>query len=520
MQNTIKHALLTAINNIKQTTIIPNVSIAKNNSRGDFSTNVALVCAKSFNMPAYDLAQKICSMLDIQNVQYDISEKGFINFAVINNKNVFLFDIIGNTSYGTLPSNNKTVVIEFVSANPTGPLHIGHARQGIIGDVLANVYKHQGWNVVKEYYYNDAGKQIDNLGQSVMACIQQTEWQEHYYNGEYIKDIAAAYNGDIDIDSVTKYAVDVLTAEQASDLKKFGIQFNKYSLESAMFPDKVNNLISVWNNNDLTYTHENATWFKSTLFGDDKDRVVITKDGNHTYFVPDVAYHVEKLSRCDKAINIQGSDHHGTIARVKAGLSGYGVDNVDEKLHYILHKMVTVVKNNEIVKISKRAGSYITLSDLIDMTSKDAVRFTLVSKSPETEFTFDVDVAVATNNENPLYYVQYAHARISSVISKYNGSMIHDANLDLLDDTASKDMILILQKYGNVLNEVIKTNKPHLLITYVKELAAQYHHYYGQVKILSDDEEKTKANIVLIMAVQQIIRNILGLIGVDAPHEM
>jgi arginyl-tRNA synthetase len=480
-----------------------------------------LVGAKQFGMTAVELAEKIKELCKIDNITMDISPKGFINFFVTAGKNNVLLDIISNPEFGTKPNNGKKVIIEFVSANPTGPLHIGHARQGVIGDVLANIYKTQGWAVTKEYYYNDAGKQIDTLGESIQSILLGTPWQDHFYNGDYIKDLAAEYSAagynPNDIAAIKKFAVDNLKQVQSDDLSKFGIVFDTYTLESSMFPQKVSDVVSTWTNNGYAYTDSGATWFKSTAFGDDKDRVAITGAGNYTYFVPDVAYHLNKAQRCDKAINIQGADHHGTIARVKAGVNACGVN--PDWVEYILHKMVTVVKNDEIVKISKRAGHYITLSELIDMTSKDAVRFAMISKTPDTEFTFDVDIAVAKNNENPLYYVQYAHARICSVLEKYTGD-ISNVNLDLITDPAALDCILYMQKYPGLLEEIVNTNKPHLIINYVKELAAKYHHFYAKVKILTSDDEQTKANIVLVMAVKTLLAKALSLIGVEAPEEM
>lgn len=521
MKTTIEQAIKNTLDQLKENTVTPVVTVAKDNSRGDYSTNVALVGAKQFGMSAVELAEKIKELCKIDNITMDISPKGFINFFVTAGKNNVLLDIISNPDFGNKPDNGKKVIIEFVSANPTGPLHIGHARQGVIGDVLSNIYKTQGWQVTKEYYYNDAGKQIDTLGESIQAVLLGTTWEPHYYNGDYIKDLAAEYsavgNNPNDIIAIKKFAVDNLKQVQADDLSKFGIVFDTYTLESSMFPQKVSDVVSMWDKNGYSYIDSGATWFKSTEFDDDKDRVAITSAGNYTYFVPDVAYHLDKSQRCDKAINIQGADHHGTIARVKAGVNACGVN--PDWIEYILHKMVTVVKDGEIVKISKRAGHYITLSELIDMTSKDAVRFAMISKTPETEFTFDVDIAVAKNNENPLYYVQYAHARICSVLEKYTGDM-NNANLDLITDPAALDCVLHMQKFSGVLEEITNYNKPHLITNYAKELAANYHHYYGKVKILTSDLEQTKANIVLVTAIKTLLAKSLSLIGVDTPEEM
>ncbi|MCZ2105194.1 MAG: arginine--tRNA ligase, partial [Burkholderiales bacterium] len=439
------------------------------------------------------------------------------------------------------------ILVEFVSANPTGPLHVGHGRQAALGDAICNLYATQGWQVHREFYYNDAGVQIDTLTRSTQLRAQgvkpgDARWPEAAYNGDYIQDIADAFlakatvraddraftaSGDIaDYDNVRQFAVAYLRNEQDKDLQAFNLKFDEYYLESSLYASgHVEETVSRLVANGKTYEKDGALWLKSTDYGDDKDRVMRKSDGHYTYFVPDVAYHIQKWRRgYTKAVNIQGTDHHGTIARVRAGLQAADVGIPEGYPDYVLHTMVRVVKGGEEVKISKRAGSYVTLRDLIEWTSKDAVRFFLLSRKPDTEYTFDVDLAIAQNNDNPVYYVQYAHARICSVLRGWHEDCdvapLAQVDLAPLTSESAQQLMLQLAKYPDMLTAAAAGNAPHDITFYLRELAASYHGYYDAERILVDDEPVKLARLALVAATRQVLANGLALLGVSAPQRM
>ena len=437
------------------------------------------------------------------------------------------------------------MMVEFVSANPTGPLHVGHGRQAALGDAICNLYATQGWDVYREFYYNDAGVQIATLATSTQLRAKgfkpgDPEWPEAAYNGEYIAEIAQDFlarktvksddreftaSGDVDdLDSIRQFAVAYLRHEQDLDLKAFEVQFDHYYLESSLYTSgKVEEAVKRLQQAGKTYEQDGALWLKSTDYGDDKDRVMRKSDGSYTYFVPDVAYHISKWERgFAKAVNIQGTDHHGTIARVRAGLQAADVGIPPGYPDYVLHTMVRVVRGGEEVKISKRAGSYVTLRDLIEWTSKDAVRFFLLSRKPDTEYTFDVDLAVAQNNDNPVYYVQYAHARICSVLAAWGGdaAALKDADLSALSSPQALSLMLQLAKYPQMLEGAAADFAPHDVTFYLRELAASYHSYYDAERILVDDEALRNARLALVAATAQVLHNGLAVLGVSAPRKM
>ena len=447
--------------------------------------------------------------------------------------------------FGYQAQRGEKILVEFVSANPTGPLHVGHGRQAALGDAICNLYATQGWSVHREFYYNDAGVQIDTLTRSTQLRAQGVKpgdaaWPEAAYNGDYIQDIADAFlarstvqaddrsftaNGDVqDYDNVRQFAVAYLRNEQDKDLQAFNLKFDEYYLESSLYSNgHVEATVARLVANGHTYEQDGALWLKSTDYGDDKDRVMRKGDGGYTYFVPDVAYHIAKWARgFTKVVNIQGTDHNGTIARVRAGLPAAGVGIPEGYPDYVLHTMVRVVRGGEEVKISKRAGSYVTLRDLIDWTSKDAVRFFLLSRKPDTEYTFDVDLAVQQNNDNPVYYVQYAHARICSVLAAWGGdaSALTEADLAPLDSPAAQALMLQLGKYPDMLTAAALDNAPHDVTFYLRELAASYHSYYDAERILVDDERVKTARLALIAATAQVLHNGLAVLGVSAPNRM
>jgi arginyl-tRNA synthetase len=453
------------------------------------------------------------------------------------------------TSFGAQPGNGQRMLVEFVSANPTGPLHVGHGRQAALGDAICNLFETQGWNVYREFYYNDAGVQIGTLASSTHLRAQgfkpgDDQWpsgeKAAAYNGDYIADIAADFlagktvksddreftaSGDInDLDGMRQFAVAYLRHEQDLDLQAFAVKFDNYYLESSLYTSgKVDDAVKRLQAAGKTYEQDGALWLKSTDYGDDKDRVMRKQDGTFTYFVPDVAYHIAKWERgFTKVVNIQGTDHHGTIARVRAGLQAANVGIPQGYPDYVLHTMVRVVKGGEEVKISKRAGSYVTLRDLIEWTSKDAVRFFLLSRKPDTEYTFDVDLAVAKNNDNPVYYVQYAHARICSVLAAWGGdrNTLSAVDLSALQSPQAHALMLLLAKYPEMLTAAAVDFAPHDVTFYLRELAACYHSYYDAERILVDDESVKLARLALVAATAQVLHNGLAVLGVSAPQKM
>lgn len=522
-------------------------------AHGDFASTAAMQLAKPLNLVPRQLAETLRGALRAR-VEYeqwvsdiDIAGPGFINIRLKPSaKQQIVREVLqAGAAFGTQPSNGQRLMVEFVSANPTGPLHVGHGRQAALGDAICSLYQTQGWQVHREFYYNDAGVQIGTLATSTQLRAQgkkpgDAEWPEAAYNGEYIQDIANDFlakktvksddreftaSGDVnDLDGMRQFAVAYLRHEQDLDLQAFAVKFDHYYLESSLYTSgRVAATVQKLIDAGKTYEQDGALWLKSTDYGDDKDRVMRKSDGSFTYFVPDVAYHIAKWERgFTKVINIQGTDHHGTIARVRAGLQAAGVGIPPGYPDYVLHTMVRVVRGGEEVKISKRAGSYVTLRDLIEWTSKDAVRFFLLSRKPDTEYTFDVDLAVQKNNDNPVYYVQYAHARICSVLASWGGDLarLHAADLSALDSAPAQALMLLLAKYPAMLTDAARDFAPHDVTFYLRELAASYHSYYDAERILVDDERVKTARLALVAATAQVLHNGLAVLGVGAPQKM
>ena len=534
-------------------------------SHGDFACTAAMQLAKPLKLNPRQVAETLRSALLEQPAfqrwvsSVEIAGPGFINIRLqpAAKQEVVREVLATGAHFGQQLERSDKVLVEFVSANPTGPLHVGHGRQAALGDALCNLFASQGWKVHREFYYNDAGVQIDTLTKSTQLRARGMKpgddgWptdpdnpaSKAFYNGEYIQDIANDFlgrktvraddrevtaSGDV-VDSVSlrQFAVAYLRAEQDKDLQAFNLKFDEYYLESSLYTSgrveaTVNRLVA----NGKTYEQDGALWLKSTDYGDDKDRVMRKQDGTCTYFVPDVAYHIAKWERgFAKVVNVQGTDHHGTIARVRAGLQAADVGIPEGYPDYVLHTMVRVVKGGEEVKISKRAGSYVTLRDLIEWTSADAVRFFLLSRKPDTEYTFDVDLAVAKNNDNPVYYVQYAHARICSVLAvwqdKEGGDVAELASVDLspLDGPQAQALMLQLSKYPEMLTAAAEGEAPHDVTFYLRDLAASYHSYYDAERILVDDVAVKKARLALVAATAQVLHNGLAVLGVSAPRRM
>jgi arginyl-tRNA synthetase len=531
----------------------PAFESPKQAAHGDLAITAAMPLAKQAKAPPRELAQRLVAALHKQAAvqrwvsALEIAGPGFINLrlAPAAKQAVVAEVLAGAAHYGAKRSHDGHLLVEFVSANPTGPLHLGHARQAAHGDALCHLFATQGWLVTREFYYNDAGVQIETLARSVKARIDGAKpgdqaWPADAYNGEYIADIAADFlagktvkaddrefsaSGDAtDLDGIRQFAVAYLRHEQDLDLQAFGLKFDNYFLESGLYSSgKLDHAVGRLVASGHTYENDGALWLKTTDFGDDKDRVMRKSDGTYTYFTGDVAYHIDKWQRgYTKCINLQGTDHHGTIARVRAGLQAAGLGIPPGFPDYVLNKMVTVFKGGAEVKISKRAGGYVTLRDLIDWTSRDAVRFFLISRKTDTEYTFDVDLALARNDENPVFYVQYAHARICSVLAQWPGDRSTLAGADLSRLTAPSEfaLMLLLADYPAMLGRAAASLAPHDVAFYARSLAAAFHTYYGAERFLVDDAALARARLALLAATAQVLRNALAVLGVSAPERM
>jgi arginyl-tRNA synthetase len=534
-------------------------------AHGDFAITAAMQLAKPLKLNPRQLGEQLRDALLAAPVyqqwvqDIEIAGPGFINIRLkpAAKQQIVREVLAAKDCFGFQADNGQRVLVEFVSANPTGPLHVGHGRQAALGDAICNLFATQGFNVYREFYYNDAGVQINTLAKSTHFRAQgikpgDASWpvdpenpeSKAFYNGDYIQDIATDFlagktvksddreftaSGDVnDVDGMREFAVAYLRHEQDLDLKAFDVKFDNYYLESSLYTSgKVADAVSRLQAAGKTYEQDGALWLKSTDYGDDKDRVMKKTDGTYTYFVPDVAYHITKWERgFTKVVNIQGTDHHGTIARVRAGLQAANVGIPEGYPDYVLHTMVRVMRGGEEVKISKRAGSYVTLRDLIEWTSKDAVRFFLLSRKPDTEYTFDVDLAVQKNNDNPVYYVQYAHARICSVLrawaDKDGGDVtsLKEVDLSALESPQAQALMLQLAKYPAMLTAASADFAPHDVTFYLRDLAASYHSYYDAERILVDDEAVKKARLALVAATAQVLHNGLAVLGVSAPASM
>jgi len=525
-------------------------------AHGDLACTAAMQLAKALKQNPRQLGEALREALLatpafarwVQAIE--LAGPGFINIRLKDAaKQAVVSEVLAaGAAFGQQPAQGERVLVEFVSANPTGPLHVGHGRQAALGDAICNLLATQGLQVYREFYYNDAGVQISTLAQSTQLRAQGVKpgdaaWPEAAYNGEYIQDIANDFlakktvraddreftaSGDVnDLDGIRQFAVAYLRHEQDLDLRAFEVQFDNYYLESSLYTDghveaTVQRLIA----NGKTYEQDGALWLKSTDYGDDKDRVMRKSDGSYTYFVPDVAYHIQKFKRgFTRVVNIQGTDHHGTIARVRAGLQAADVGIPAGYPDYVLHTMVRVMRGGEEVKISKRAGSYVTLRDLIEWTSKDAVRFFLLSRKPDTEYVFDIDLALAQNNDNPVYYVQYAHARICSVLAAWreqggDAAALAQADLSPLVGPQAQALMLKLAQYPAMLSAAAHDFAPHDVTFYLRELASLYHSYYDAERILVDEPQVRTARVALVAATAQVLHNGLQVLGVSAPTKM
>ncbi|HVL37493.1 MAG TPA: arginine--tRNA ligase [Burkholderiales bacterium] len=510
----------------------------KQAGHGDFSSNVALQLAKTLKRNPRELAQAIAACIEAGETieKPEVAGPGFINFRLrsATRSGVVRQVLEAGARYGRAAGRRGgKVQVEFVSANPTGPLHVGHGRQAALGDALSALLEAQGYEVTREFYYNDAGAQIEKLARSVQARARGLRpgdpgWPEEGYAGEYIEEIARAFvaaRGELaDLEAVRRFAVASLRREQDADLQAFGVRFDVYYLESSLYTEgRVDEVVRRWTGNGKTYEKDGALWLRTTLYGDDKDRVVRKSDGGYTYFVPDVAYHVTKWDRgFRKVINVQGTDHHSTITRVRAGLQALDAGIPPGYPDYLLHSLVKVMRGGAEVKISKRAGSYVTVRDLIDWVGRDAVRFFLVSRKADSEFVFDIDLALQRTEDNPVYYVQYAHARVCSVFAQWGGdaACLPGADLALLAGERETALVRRLAEFPETLAAAAAELAPHAVAFYLRSLAGEFHSYYNAERILVDDEALRTARLALCAAVRQTLANGLSLLGVSAPEKM
>ncbi|MEX3592643.1 MAG: arginine--tRNA ligase [Burkholderia sp.] len=583
LADSVKQVVQTLQGESKADFVAPKITLErpKTVAHGDIASNVAMQLAKPFGTHPRKLAEKIVAAVMAYPSAVglleaaEIAGPGFINLRLTATAKQAVISTVfaERETFGrSAHEAGRRVLLEFVSANPTGPLHVGHGRQAALGDVLANVLASQGYAVHREFYYNDAGVQIGNLALSTQARARglkpgDADWPEAAYNGEYIADIARDYlagatvsasdgepvtsKGDIkDIEAIRKFAVVYLRREQDIDLKAFGVRFDQYYLESSLYQEgHVESMVQALVDAGMTYEQDGALWLRTTAEGDDKDRVMRKTDGTYTYFVSDVAYHVTKWQRgFSKVINIQGSDHHGTIARVRAGLQGLPFGIPKGYPDYVLHKMVTVIRDGQEVKLSKRAGSYVTVRDLIEWSSggatpdvevwteqldeaiitrgRDAVRFFLISRKADTEFVFDIDLALKQNEENPVYYVQYAHARICSVLNEWKSrygvaeAILPSADLSPLDSKPAASLLQKLAEYPDMLTHAAGEFAPHAVAFYLRDLAGEFHSFYNAERVLVDDEAQRTARIALLAATRQVLANSLAVLGVSSPSKM
>ena len=561
MKELLHDSILEALATLRSAGTVPAVDIpafvverTRNRDHGDFASNIALLLAKAAARKPRDLAAAIVEALPARDgiAKVEIAGPGFINFflspAAYRHEVAEILERGSDYGRGSEGAGHRAGV-EFVSANPTGPLHVGHGRAAAIGDCIARVLEANGWSVVREFYYNDAGAQINNLALSVQARCRGIEpdgdgWPADGYRGEYIKDVARAYldresvhadgidvvgAGDADdLDAIRRFAVAYLRREQDADLKAFGVHFDVYFLESSLYGDgKVEETARRLVTTGHTFEEGGALWLRTTDFGDDKDRVMRKSDGSYTYFLPDVAYHMSKWQRgYERAITELGADHHGTLARVHAGLQALDTGIPKGWPEYVLHQMVTVTRGGEEVKLSKRAGSYLTLRDLIEEVGRDATRYFLIARKSDSQLIFDIDLARAQTNDNPVYYIQYAHARVASVMrqlaerglswDRANGL----AHLDRLDSESEQALMVELSRYPEVVETAGENLEPHLIATYLRELAAAFHMYYNTHQFLVDDVAVRDARLTLAQATRQVLANGLDLLGISAPESM
>ncbi len=531
----------------------PSIQLERpaHDEHGDFATNLAMLLAKDEKKPPRFVAEKLCQHLVSEFARVEIAGPGFINFYINNAawcNTLSAIDSAGSGFGSNRSGMMKKVQVEFVSANPTGPLHIGHGRGAAIGDSICRLMEATGWDVTREFYYNDAGQQISNLALSVQARCLGCEpddpcWPTDGYQGDYIQEVARSYlagetvhaddqhvtaAGDPhDLESIRRFAVAYLRREQDQDLTAFDVHFDVYSLESELYANgKVEAVVQRLIEKGHAYEHDNALWLRTTDFGDDKDRVMRKADGSYTYFVPDIAYHLSKWERgFARVVNEQGADHHSTITRVRAGLQALGQGIPGGWPEYILHQMVTVVRGGEEVKISKRAGNYVTLRELIEEVGLDATRYFFVMRKPDSQLVFDIDLAKQQSLDNPVYYVQYAHARICSIFDNalergFSVPSAEAVHYELLQEPVEMALIKNINLFPEIVDGSAKAFEPHRIANYLQDLAGAFHSFYNKHRVITEDKELSIARLFLLKCVAMTLKNALSLLGVSAPERM
>ncbi len=523
-------------------------------SHGDLSTNVALTLAKRLARSPREIAEEIANKMDLAAAQVEsveVAGPGFLNFRLASSSVALVIDEIlkDDESWGRSDvGKGQAVMVEFVSANPTGPLHVGHGRQAALGDAISCLLEWTGWVVHREYYYNDAGRQIDQLMGSVRARYRQLLGEreplpDDGYQGEYVKDVASVLLGDVGDrylkddsreanDEIRAFAVKMLRDEQDRDLSDFGVHFDQYFLESSLYAEGlVDAAIQALTETGLVFEHEGATWLKTSHFGDQKDRVMVRGNGQPTYFLPDVAYHATKWERgFERVVNVQGADHHGTVDRVRAGLQALGLP--EGYPEYVLHQMVRVMQDGQEVKFSKRAGSGMTLRELYERVGVDVARYFFQMRKSEAHLLFDLDVALDHSDKNPVFKVQYAHARMCSIFRKagvdHKSVRSGVANLGLLEHELELDLVKRLAEFTDVVKRAARDLSPHILCDYLEQAAGAANSWYHagnpsrnpKLTVLIDDDGLRDARLALARSVQIVLHNGLTLLGINAPEKM
>lgn len=505
------------------------IEVPKEKNHGDYSLNLAFLLSKKLKKPPIEIARHFKEKIEAQDrgeffKKIEIAGPGFINLFIRDEIiQTLMGDIIAqkeNFGKNNEGSGSK-VIIEFVSANPTGPLHIGHGRWAAIGDAISNVLKECGYSVHKEFYLNDQGNQIDKLVETIMSLHERNVVPEGGYAGEYIKDAAKDIHSNNPLE-IKKTALDKIINDQKETLSLLRINFDRWFSESSLHASgEIKKTIDLLIKKDVTYQKDGALWFKSTQFGDDKDRVLLRESGEPTYFAADVAYHADKFNRgFDLLINVWGTDHHGYVKRIEAALDALGFPS--HKLEIIIGQLVILFRNGELVKMSKRTGDMITLREVIDEIGSDATRFFLLMTSPDTHMDFDLELAKQKSLDNPVYYVQYAYARLCSILKNSKDLSLNSgsANLSLLTRESERQLMKRLVDYRDEIAECAKSLQPHHLIRYAREISAIFHSYYHESRVISDDAELSQARLALVEASRIILYNVLKLLGISAPERM
>ena len=515
------------------------VEVPREKEHGDYATNIAMVMAKDFKRAPRQIAELLKENIDNKLIKdISVAGPGFINF---NLKNEWLYETIDlidelKEDYGKVKvGQSKKVLIEFVSANPTGPLHVGHSRGAVVGDMTANIMQAAGYDVDREYYFNDAGNQIDLLAQSTLIRYKQLfdieiDLPKNAYHGKYLIDIARQLEDkwgkdllekpeDEQLSICREYAFESLKDKIEEDLKYFGIKFDNWFYESSLHDGDIEEAINILKEKGYTYEKEGALWLKSTEFNDDKDRVIVKSDGSLTYLAADIAYHLDKIERgYDKLINVWGADHHGYINRVKASIQALGYP--EDILEIIIVQIVNLLRDGEKIPMSKRAGKFVTMTDVIDEVGKDAARYFYIMRSSDSHFDFDLELAKEQSSNNPVYYIQYAHARIYSILENADDIDLQEIDLSLLDSEEEIDLIKLMARYPEVIKDSAESREPHILANYAYDLANAFHIFYNKRQVITSDEELSKARLKLVVSLQQVLKNLFTVLGIEAPNQM